>query len=751
MKNIKIILTALLTTCLVTLNAMDGYYPIKITNNASKSKNVTNTYIMIIAKDLTKQANSCVVKLTYDSKRKAQVASLVRITSTTNPRLYSYPIDSLQGYDAASSSITIYIPHLQSGRCMFSMNYPLYMPPIQAADKTWALQDPSVGNISDVNYDIVYDKFEFSYDTTGTSGCFYINPTAVDFFSIPITLVCDSQSSGNIAGLKRDFIVKSITDTVTKYDNSSNKTWSSLIIKDKSKQTTIRVTSPSLAPGFDSTYLQKIKYNYIDTLINYYSNNSVYINCTELNESGMQIFDTYSVTPSQDIGAYFFKGKLDLSNNMWIFTNSPKSPRLPIIDTIRMGYVKTGNFFGPGTTPFDTPNKTVKSIVVKNITSAFTVNMLPAKNGDTLQKKFYNKNLFYKLNTRQNSPINSGPWYNLYTRAVHGAIPIIYAFAYDDVLGQDGTITTRDTTKTIKITIGNLGNMIIPKHDNNIPVFAVNKIKYNSGFVPINPGSTILVDTVIWENPINQPINAKYFLIPNGKGAPYSATIDSIIYFQQQKGFYSYNDTMGVLKINSSSLGSPCPKGIYMQVMTCGGPGCPSNGRPSLLDSCAVGSNPKAPKDSCSQQVFPVTPLTNTGFNFNNVASNGDSIYKCTVTWSVPSNQPYNAKYFISLIGDTTYSKFSIPIDSFISKQIGSFASYKATTTSIFISKSELGSSYPDSLIIQVLTCGGPGCPCVTQSTINSWGCSPGSNPLKPNVKKALKTRRVKCKFFKNK
>lgn len=590
MKNkIKHFILSILTTLFVlgsttaSATVTGGYYPLKIVNKAANSKNVQHTYLLLLAQDWTAAQNNCVISLSYDASRNAQVATLIPITQSTNSKQYTYAIDSLQGYDSTTQSVLIYIPHLQSGRCMVSINYELYMPPVAGSTGIMSLQDPSVSDTSDINYDVVYDKFEFTYDTTGTRGCVYINPTAVDFFSIPIKLERDNVKSGNINDLKRDVIVDTIMSVLNKYDLTPTHTWQSLIVKDSS---VIRMTSPSLAIGFDTSYLSGQSYNFIDTLIEYYKSNTLYVDCSE-------------------ISAGYYGGTIDSSNN-WNFVNGNNKV------SINMNTVKTTNFFGPGTAPFATPNRTVESILVKNITSAFTVNMLPDVNGDTLEKPF-NSAKFYKVNPRQNTPTTVGPWYNLYTRALHTAIGnSIYAFAYDDVLGQDGTLSGRDTTKTITVTIGDLGNMYIPPHKDLLHVYAPT-IKTNTGFVC---GDSLCTLRVTWKNPptaaspYKQPENAKYFIMLAGSdSAGFNIPADSIVSLQQGH-FYSYTDTCGVLVLPKSVLTGNYA--LLAQVMACGGPESPSTGSSSVILANAHGSSVIAPNvpspGSCSCATTPAPP-----------------------------------------------------------------------------------------------------------------------------------------------
>lgn len=64
-------------------------------------------------------------------------------------------------------------------------------------------------------------------------------------------------------------------------------------------------------------------------------------------------------------------------------------------------------------------------------------------------------------------PANSttqGPWYDDYSKAIHGFGHPIYSFAYDDALDQDGTIHDPDNLSpaTMRITIGDFSGTNIP-------------------------------------------------------------------------------------------------------------------------------------------------------------------------------------------------------------------------------------------------------------------------------------------------
>lgn len=405
-----------------------GYYPLKIANKAKGTSNVSATYLIMTGQMWNKQATNCVLQLTWSKTNCGYLASLVPVTMQTNPATYSYRLDTLQKCSGAGDTVTIYLPQLQSGRAMISFNYMMQMPPVAAANGTISLQEPNINNPEDANNGILFDKFEFSYDQTNTM---YIDLTAVDFFAIPMGLALNGQSSGVTKATSRTALLSTMQKTLKTYDKSTNGVWSKLAMKSSDGKTILRLASPYLAPNFDLTYLTNKKtygIDYIDTLCMYYARNQyqLVIDCSELNDTSFEVFDIYNETPAQDPGAYFFTGTMSADGKTWSFTNNPTSSIGPVTRTVNMGQADSYDFFAPGVAPFDTPDKTIKSIIIRQISSAFTVGLLPVPNGDTLNPAYLAPSTFYPAKSVLNGTSTAnGPWYNLYTRAVHSAIPQI--------------------------------------------------------------------------------------------------------------------------------------------------------------------------------------------------------------------------------------------------------------------------------------------------------------------------------------
>lgn len=696
-----------------------SYYPVRIVNNTATNTPGLHPYLIFMAQDTSVAAYHCVMQLQYDATKKAQVGSLVRISTVTDSRKYSYCIDSLKGYDPVTRSVNILIPNSISGRCMVSINHKLRMPVIAAGKADWVFQNPSVSTAADANYNIIFDKFEYTYDKTNT---FYIDPTAVDFFSIPIRLTSHKGTSGVLPGANRDSLMAKICATFT--SSSSPSQWDSLIIKDGS--TILRITAPNLAPSFNPNYLEQSTNNYINALVGYYikSKSKLRIDCSELDVASDQIYDKYKVSPSKDLGAYIFTGVMT-ADSLWIFKNKPKNDS-PIIDTIDMKTANSNNFFGPGTAPFLTTNKKVISIIVEDITAAFTVGLMPAAPNALLNGAFFSRSAkqFYKRDTLLKLPKGSGPWYNLYTQALHNAIPQMYAFAFDDLLGQSGTISSTNNKDTVTITLGNMGNLTVPTP--SAPALYAVTLNSNSGF---KKSGSNYVAKLSWSVPQGQSKYARYFF--QGVGQAFSIQPDTFIRYQYGN-YYHDSNTSGTVTIPASFFNNCTSRMMPMAVYTCDdiSTPCPSPGN-SWAYPNAPGSN------TVPAATAPALPATLTYFSgFTKSKAN----YTAKIKWTNPAGQSSAASYFFLGSG----SSFLASQDTFIKYQLGSFPTAATDSATLTIPATAFNGAEPDS--IQIYTCGSIGFPCPTSGNLSAWSCDIGSIPLKASVSAADSKRKKKKK-----
>lgn len=712
----------------------NSLYPLKIQNDLIKSENVDHIYFIFMAKSMDSLAKVGGLQFTYDPVSNTQIATLVELDSLSAASDFMFQLDTMQGYNAVTNEINLQIPHVQSGRAMMSINYPLTIN-INDTLGVYTFVPPNVNNTTDPSYNIIFDKFEFTFNNTITTnaphGTFYINPTAVDFFALPISLESSSKNSGAPKGASRPGMLDTIQNTLQNYDKTSTKIWDTLVVKDPSTGTVLRVASPTLAPGFDTSYLHSptLGYDYISSLISYYQNDTVLIDCSQLDVKTDQIFDYYGIKPTEDSLAYIFTGTIN-QNEEFVFWNNPDTLSA-IRDTIFMADVKSNDFFGPGQAPFDTPNKMVKSILVESLTSAFSVGLLPVENNTLLSKAYFHSrsNDYYTTNSFiPTAQKNTGPWYDLYAQAIHSTKAVIYAFAFDDVLAQDGTISSSDLSDTISIRLGEIGNVQIPNPEDSYLVQAVQV----DSIVPFNCVDSLCTVKAYWNIPDKQSPNAKYFL--GLSGGQFSIAIDSVIKLQSNY-LVPYDQDSTSLTIHQKYLGVN-PSAISVIAYTCGKDtcGCPTPTNFSNWD-CAMGTNPY-PKPSTP--LLAVTDIKLTPF-----APIPGGKCEIKLDWTVPVNQSTDAQYYIMLLGNGKNGTFSISADSIIALQLGNFAQFDDTTASLSVDTSQLGTDY-QLIGAMIFTCGAPQCSCPTQNDFSHTTCSVGAAGVLPKKSKKAKGKKKK-------
>jgi hypothetical protein len=374
-----------------------------------------------------------------------------------------------------------HVAHIQSGRIYFSINSPLSL---YFESSTQTIPDPDGFKTRDPNYYTLYDKVEFSFVDAGI----WFNPTAVDFFSLPIEISDNSSVTTKDAGLvdSRTAIFAKARSIFTQNDKTTDHEWSKLFLKYNNDD--LRLMSPGKAmievPGqdenpfknaaFSANYLanpNKFGFDYLNSLWAYYKTNELKVNVKELegqkDDNGKTLpvaCDNHAVTLTD----YIFTGHVDNSDN-FVFSNADGC-------TVTLTNPQSISFFAGAVGSFDAPNNTPKAIIVRELTSAFDVGLLPAPNNTVLglskelespagskdyipnPDNYFIKNLhagnYYKDNAF-NHTVGTGPWYDLYSEALHsyGHEHPIYTFAYDDTLGQDGTIHEGNGTNPGKVTI----------------------------------------------------------------------------------------------------------------------------------------------------------------------------------------------------------------------------------------------------------------------------------------------------------
>jgi len=418
-------------------------FPIEFINNAKITDN-DSTYIIVKATNADDK--QCLVKI------ESNVGVCEAVTAQTDSVSYSYKLSDLTKNSAGNPEFNL--TQMKSGRIYVSMKYPLKLHIDSSNPNKMAIIDPDGFKTRDSNYYTVYDKFEFTLNENGL----WINPTSVDFFSIPIKLSLPTSPNLKSSGFsdKRSDILTSVWKEFSQSVSSNE--WNKLFLNFDSG-TTLRVMAPGKAmrdtgpgsnPTFASDYLANNKFglNYIDTVWDYYKKNTIKVDCSEL--AGDKDFNP-------KLKDYVFTGQI--KNDEFTFSNSGNESVLSIAKP------ESISFFAGSVGSFDFPNHTVGAIIVRGLTAAFDAGLLPADNGITLSKDYFKSKHgdFYKDNKYLGT--KGGPWFDLYSKAFHNfqGQPI-YTFAYDDILGQDGTLQDPNASSIgkVSVTIGDMTGITLP-------------------------------------------------------------------------------------------------------------------------------------------------------------------------------------------------------------------------------------------------------------------------------------------------
>lgn len=367
-------------------------------------------------------------------------------------KIVSKGTSSLDFSYKASQLKQLKIPMVNSGRIYVSVGMPMDL----YVGVDHKIIDSDGFKPRDPNYYTLHDKVEFSYNDLGT----WINPTAVDYFSLPIRI----EQPGAASHLKAAGVYESynkafevLKGVVSRNDTTKSQIWKKLFVDYKDGQgnvTNLRFVAPGKAmiqgipstDPFDENYLNNASsygFDYIQAVWDYYRNNTLIIDASEIR--------TFFALDN-----YLFSGKV--VGDEFVFTNATGT----YVEKIRKPSHSTPFFAGAGH-EFDHANNTPKAIMVRQLTSAFEVGLLPAPDGTLLDKHFFEAQQaagnYYQPN-KILPESSQGPWYDLYAKALHsfGADQPIYGFAYDDALGQDGTLHDPNAHDIAPVTI-RLGNM----------------------------------------------------------------------------------------------------------------------------------------------------------------------------------------------------------------------------------------------------------------------------------------------------
>ena len=220
---------------------------------------------------------------------------------------FSYPLSYFS--EEEPNTYLLYLPQEFSGaRIYFSIGQPLFLGLVRGDTGVTTITDPSGFSLRDPNYYTLYDKCEFTYnqpDVNPLVATFYINPTAVDFVGMPLTLELThplSELSASGIGLDRSSVLSGMYSVFHSNDHTNGFIWENSmylpLVKPSESQpspgtggmftmgATLRVASPNIAISalgvpLENLVMRDFPYSY---LIDYMSFN--YIQDVWTNYSG---------------------------------------------------------------------------------------------------------------------------------------------------------------------------------------------------------------------------------------------------------------------------------------------------------------------------------------------------------------------------------------------------------------------------------------------------------------------------------
>jgi hypothetical protein len=216
------------------------------------------------------------------------------------------------------------------------------------------------------------------------------------------------------------------------------------------QDTTLRVLAPNkaefAADPFSSTYLDA----YILAVWKSYQTVALTVDASE-------------VDPKPDPVLFSGKTVLNETTGAWTWTFSNGSASV-VLD----GLPTSNQVLGCGQGIMEAQNNSPQAVVVRAIGAGMNVGVLaPVDQTAPLTKAQFQSlyDQFYKTDAPHASTYSAptgGPWYNVYAGALHSFGDSVYAFAFDDAVGQDSTLYITSQDGGVTCTIGDMTGTVIP-------------------------------------------------------------------------------------------------------------------------------------------------------------------------------------------------------------------------------------------------------------------------------------------------
>lgn len=419
-----------------------GHLPIVLVNRSGYPD--SQVYFLITGKNLS--SLNCWGNINTGSG----VATLQTVQAGDNSTSFMVPLSSLP---RSSTGRVVYVPQTISGLFWFSIGSSLSM-----GVSGGGIVQPSPSSAADPNYHTNYDVFEYDFQLSG-SPQISCDATAVSFFSIPqYGYLAGATSVASNTGLyqPRSYIISQVAAAFQSAPLSSQ--WNKLILT--SGNTVLRILSTMLSmsiPSFDSNYLDNAAaygYSYISDVWNGASSFYKTHTCNM----------TVGVT-SPGTATFNYSGSVNPGTNVFEFTSSDGGPPVTFLapttsggQTLHTSYLifAAQNLTVAGGAPQPTAG-TADDAVSKLFEEAVIAGLVPTTDTLSLSYLANNQSNFYKVNGNLHPAGQaSGPWFDLYSKALHG-LGSIYTYGFDEALWPNVLLSGpfHENSTYIGITIGN--------------------------------------------------------------------------------------------------------------------------------------------------------------------------------------------------------------------------------------------------------------------------------------------------------
>lgn len=333
------------------------------------------------------------------------------VTDICDSQKFSYPLSNFPQNNTTSGRF-IYLPKLEGARLYTSIDEKMIFSVVKNAQGIWTICAPNPLNPQDPNISILWDKTEFAVDDNTV----FINPTAVDNFSLPIH-VEETGSDGSTQGGGLQVSRTEIFNQINVEFSQASSLWPSLISSKPSM-----IFSPIFAAScglIPSDFLQKSGWQ--ESFMDLYSTHTLNVDMSE------------SFPASE--GGGIWQGLINPNTSVITF-NRQVDDSHPKIDPVTLTLPQNIAEILSGSGPSWKITTSLQAALARNISCAIDTNTLSLS--EPLCQAYFikNKDQFYQINAELPKGLQ---FIDHYSKILHSfGDHKIYTLPYDDELNQSG-------------------------------------------------------------------------------------------------------------------------------------------------------------------------------------------------------------------------------------------------------------------------------------------------------------------------